>query len=392
MNDVSIVGAGMTDFGELWEDSYRELAVRAGLKAVDDSDVKLDDIDSLYVGTMSPGQWIDQEHVGPLIADYLGLKGVKTVRTESACASSSIAFHQAVKEIQSGTIDTALVLGVEKMTDVSNSESITILSSGSDAEEETYHGITFPGLFALIARKHMKKYGTTREQLAKVAVKNHRNGANNPHAHYQRKIKVEDVLESQLIADPLRLYDCSPVSDGASAVIVTNNEKAEKFTDLPIEVTGMGSSTDTMALHDRKDITKTQVTIDSSKQAYKMSGLKPEDIDVAELHDCFTINEIIAYEDLGFTEKGKGGKLIEEGQTEIGGKIPVNTSGGLKAKGHPVGATGVSQLIELFRQLREERDKRQVGGAEVGLAHNVGGSASSGTITILKRSDSSKGR
>ena len=389
MKEVSIVGTGMTDFGELWEKSYRELAVEAGLAAIDDTFGDLNDIDSLYVGTMSPGQWVEQEHVAPLIADYLGLKGIRTVRTESACASSSIAFHQAVGEVKAGLVDTALVLGVEKMTDISNSESIRILSTASDAEDEAYHGITFPGLFALMARKHMDKYGTTREQLAKVAVKNHKNGVHNQHAQFKKEITIQDVLDSQLIADPLRLFDCSPVSD-ASAVVITNNEKAKEFTDTPIKVTGMGNATDTMALHDREDITLTKSTIKASEEAYKMSGLNPEDIDVAEVHDCFTINELIAYEDLGFTEKGKGGELIEEGQTEIGGKIPVNTSGGLKAKGHPVGATGVSQLIELYHQLRSDLNKRQVDGAEVGLAHNVGGSASSGTVTILERSDSTK--
>ena len=246
-------------------------------------------------------------------------------------------------------------------------------------------GATFPGLYAMIARLHMHKYGTTSEQMAQVAVKNHENGSMNPIAQYRSKISVEQVLKSVMVADPLHIFDCSPITDGAAAVVLAPADVAHEYTDTPIYVKATAQASDTIALHDRRDITTLDATVAASKRAYEMAGLGPKDIDVVEVHDCFTIAEICAIEDLGFVEKGQGGKFTEEGQTAIGGSIPVNTSGGLKACGHPVGATGIKQAAEIVTQLRGEAGKRQVDGAEIGMAHNVGGSGATALVHILSR-------
>ncbi|RLE70632.1 MAG: thiolase domain-containing protein [Thermoprotei archaeon] len=385
MRRVAVVGVGITKFGELWNKQLRELFVDAALQAVDDANVDLKDIEAIYIGNMSAGAWIEQEHLGPLLADYLGLRGAPAIRVESACASSSIAFRLGYLDVANGLHDIVLVGGVEKMTDVKTEESTHHLASAADREFEAFLGVTFPSLFALIARRHMYQYGTTREQLAMVAVKNHKNGCLNPKAQFRREITVDQVLKSPLVADPLRLYDCSPISDGAAVVIICSEEIAKKLTDTPVFVLGSGIASDTIALHDREDITTLTATVKAARMAYDMAKLGPNDIDVAEVHDCFTIAEILAYEDLGFCKKGEGGKLIQEGETEIGGRIPVNPSGGLKAKGHPVGATGVAQIVEIVLQLRGEAGKRQVTNAEIGLTHNIGGSGSSCTVHIFGR-------
>ncbi len=385
MRKVAVVGVGMTRFGEHWDKQLRDLFVEAALEAVDDAGIDLKDIKALYIGNMSAGAWVEQEHLGPLLADYLGVKGIPAVRVESACASSAIAFIEAVKDVALGIHDIVLVGGVEKMTDVKTEESTHHLASAADREYEAFVGATFPSLFALIARRHMYQYGTTREQLAMVAVKNHRNGVLNPKAQFRREVTIEQVLRSPLIADPLRLLDCSPISDGAAAIIVCSEEVARKLTDTPVYLLGYGVATDTIALHDREDITVLEAVRKASSIAYRMAGVEPKDINVAEAHDCFTIAEILAYEDLGFCRKGEGGKLIENGETEIGGKIPVNPSGGLKAKGHPVGATGVAQIIEIVLQLRGEAGRRQVSNAEVGLTQNIGGTGSSCVVCIFGR-------
>ncbi len=381
--DVAIVGIGITKFGEIWDKGLRELAVEAGIKAVEDAGLSGKEIQLIIGGNMSGGLFIGQEHIGALFADYLGLNPIPAIRTEGACASSSIALRVGYLAIASGLYDCVAVGGAEKMTDVYGPRATTALASAMDQEWEAYYGLTFPGVYALMARRHMYEYGTTREQLGLIAVKNHKNGLNNPIAHFRREIKLEDVYNSPLIADPLRLLDCSPISDGAAVAILVPAEKAKQFTDTPIYIKASAQASDTLSLFARKDICTLNATLEAAKDAYKQAKLTPKDINLAEVHDCFTINEIIAYEDLGFCKKGEGGKLIEEGETEIGGRIPVNTSGGLKAKGHPVGATGVAQIIELVEQLRGEAGKRQVQGAEIGLAHNVGGSGSTVVIHIL---------
>jgi acetyl-CoA C-acetyltransferase len=385
MRDVAVIGVGMSKFGELWDKQLRDIFIEAAIEAINDCKIDLKDIQALFIGNYSAGTWVQQEHLGPLLADYLGISPKPAMRIESACASSGAAFYIAYMAIASGLYDIVMVGGVEKMTDVPTENSTTFLASAADREWEAFLGMTFPGLFALMARRHMYQYGTKREQLAMVSVKNHKNGSKNPKAQFQREVTIDDVLNSPIIADPLTLLDCSPISDGAAACILCSSDIAKKYTDTPIYVLGSGQGTDTIALHDREDITIMKSTIEASKKAYSFAHLEPKDIDVAEVHDCFTIAEIIEYEDLGFCKKGEGGKMIENGETEIGGRIPINTSGGLKSKGHPVGATGVAQVCEIVYQLRGEAGKRQVSNAEIGLTHNIGGSGSSCYIHIFGR-------
>ncbi|MFQ6037655.1 MAG: thiolase domain-containing protein [Candidatus Aminicenantales bacterium] len=383
MRDVAVIGTGMTKWGELWEKSLRSIFVETALLALKDAGV--DRIDSMFVGSMSPGLFVGQEHLASLLADYLGQTPVPAARVETACASGGLAFRLGYIEVASGMSDIVLVGGVEKMTDVSGYEATYALGTASDQEYEGYHGITFPGLYALIARAHMEAYGTTREQLAMVAVKNHRHGAKNPLAQYPFEITVEAVLNSVMVADPLRVLDCSPITDGAAAVILCPAEMARKSNRPVVKVIGSGHATDTIALSSRKDLTWLEATYQAGKKAYEMAGKKPEDIDVLEVHDCFTIAEICVLEALGVVPKGEGGRAAEEGWTALGGKIPVNTSGGLKSKGHPVGATGVAQVIEIVKQLRGEAGERQVKDARVGMTQNMGGSGGSTVVHILER-------
>ncbi len=383
MREVAIIGVGMTKWGELWEKSLRQIFVETALLALDDAGV--DRFDSLIVGSMSSGLFVGQEHIASLLADYLGQTPVPAVRVESACASGGLALRLGFIEVASGMADVVLVGGVEKMTDVTGNEATYALGTAADQEYECFHGITFPGLYALIARAHMEKYGTTREQLAMVAVKNHDNGSKNPLAQFPFKITVDSVLNSVLVADPLRVLDCSPITDGAAALVLCPVEMAKKLKKPIVRIIGSGQATDTIALSSRKDITWLESTFQAAKKAYAMAGKKPEEIDLAEVHDCFTIAEICVIEALGFVERGKGGKAVEEGLTALGGKIPVNPSGGLKAKGHPVGATGVAQAVEVVKQLREEAGARQVKGAKVGLTQNMGGSGGSSVVHIFER-------
>jgi len=382
---VGIIGVGMTKFGEYWEKSLRDLMVEAGAKAITDAGIEGGHIDAGYVGSMSPGLFIQQEHVGALVADYVGLTGVPATRVEAACASGGLALRQAYLSIKSGAHDVVVAGGIEKMTDVSVGRATVALAGAGDQETEAFHGATFPALYAFMAQRHMLKYGTTEEQLAMVAVKNHKNGCNNPNAQYCRHVTVKDVLDSAPIATPLKLLDCSPISDGAAVVILASEKKCKEFSDNPIWITGSGQASDSLALHDRDSLHKTQAAILAAKTAYEKSGRKPSDMDFAEVHDCFTIAEILAVEALGFANKGEGGKITEAGDTQIGGRIPVNTSGGLKAKGHPVGATGIAQAVEATLQLRDKAGDRQVKDAKVGLAHNVGGSGATCTVHIFEK-------
>lgn len=380
MREVAVIGTGMTKFGEIWDQSFRDLFVEAALAAIADAGV--DHIDSMLIGTMSGGLFVGQEHVGSLMADYLGMTPVPATRVESACASSGAAFRQAFIEVASGVSDIVLAGGVEKMND--GADVTYALSTAADQEYEVFHGITFPGLYAMIARAHMHRFGTTREQLARVAVKNHENGSRNPKAQFPMKVTLEQVLSSTMVADPLRLLDCSPVTDGAAAVVLCPLEMARKFTSNPIKVIGTGQASDSIALHSRADLTLLAAVRRAGEQAYKMANLGPKDIHVAEVHDCFTIAEICAMEALGFVEHGQGGQAVDAGLTALDGRIPINTSGGLKSKGHPVGATGVAQIIEICDQLRGDCGERQVKDARIGLAQNMGGSGGSATVHILQ--------
>jgi acetyl-CoA C-acetyltransferase len=380
MREVAVIGAGMTKFGELWDMSLRDLFVDAALKAMGDAGV--DTLDSMYIGNMSGGQFVGQEHLGPLMADHLGVSGVPAMRVESACASGGMALRAAYFEVASGMSDFVLASGVEKMND--GADVTGVLATASDQEEEVYYGVTFPGLYAMIARAHMEKYGTTEEDLSWVSVKAHKNGANNPHAQFRRIMSLEDVMSSSVVAEPLRLLHCSPVTDGGAALVLCPLERAREFTDQPVKILGSGAATSTLALANRQDPADLDVVELSGTRAYEHAGIAPGDVDVAEVHDCFAIAEICCYEALGFVEKGKGKDAAKDGVTDLGGAIPVNVSGGLKSKGHPVGATGVSQAVTIVDQLRGKAGDVQVEGAKVGLAQNMGGSGASSVVHIFQ--------
>jgi len=382
MRDVAIVGVGMTKWGELWEKSLRTIFVETALLALDDAGV--DHIDSMIVGCMSSGLFTGQEHLGSLLSDYLGKNPVPAARVESACSSGGLALRQGFSEVASGMSDIVLVGGVEKMTDVTGCEATYALGTAADQEYEGYHGLTFPALYAMMAVAHMHKYGTTREQLAMVAVKNHDNGSKNPLAQFPFKISVNAVLNSVLVADPLRILDCSPITDGAAAVILCPAEMAGKFKKPAVRIAGSGQATDTIALSSRKDLCWIESTRVAAQKALAMAGRTIDDMHLFEVHDCFTIAEIMITEALGLVPKGRGGKAVEEGLTAIGGKYPVNPSGGLKAKGHPVGATGVAQAVEVVKQLRGEAGARQIKGAGRGLTQNMGGTGGSSVVHVLE--------
>jgi len=385
MREVAVVGIGINEkWGELWNKSIRTIFTEAALNAIDNTNI--DHLDAMYIGCMSGGLFVGQEHLGAMLADYLGVDSIPAARVESACASGGLAFRQAFIDVASGMNDIVLAGGVEKMLDVDGGAATYALSTAADQEYECFHGITFPGLYAMIAKAHMHKYGTTREQLAHVSVKNHKNGSKNTRAQFPFETTLDGVINSVMVADPLTIMDCSPVTDGAAAVILCPLELAkEKFNDHPIvQIIGSGHATDTIALHDREDITWLNAVELSGIRALEMAGKAVSDIDVCEVHDCFSIAEICATEALGFFEAGKGGPAVEAGATAIGGQIPINTSGGLKSKGHPVGASGIAQIIEITEQLWGLSGERQVEGAKVGMTQNMGGSGGSSLCHILE--------
>uniref|UniRef100_A0A7J2TH42 Thiolase domain-containing protein n=1 Tax=Archaeoglobus fulgidus TaxID=2234 RepID=A0A7J2TH42_ARCFL len=381
---VAIIGVGTTEFGELWEKSFRSLFLSAGLSALEDAGIGGKEIEAIYIGNMSAGKFIDQEHIAALIADHAGLAefGIPAVRVENADASGGSAFRQAYMAVASGMHSIAIAAGIEKVSDAK--DPMEILSTAIDQEWERFVGANLPAIYAIIARLHMHKFGTKEEDLAMIAVKNHRNAVHNPKAQFRKEISVEDVMNSPYVAEPLKVLDCAPLSDGASAVILANEEIARKICDTPVYVEACTQASDYFSIQNRRDILTFQAVIKASRDAYRIAKIEPRDIDVAEVHDSFTIAELIAYEDLGFAKKGEGAKLIREGETEIGGRIPVNTSGGLKACGHAVGATGIRQIVDLVIQLRGEAKKRQVD-AEKALALNIGGSGATAVVTILSR-------
>lgn len=375
---VNILGVATTEFGELWNKSPRALARQAIEGALKDAKLKAKDIDALYVGNMLAGILGNQANLGAFFAEELGLL-VPAIRVEGACASGGLALNSGVNSILAGQYQTVLVLGIEKMTDSSQDDVTTgLMAAGS--ENERMAGATFPGIYALMAQDYMDKYNVTEETLASISVKNHFHGFLNDKAQFRKQITIEDVMKSGRIADPLKLLDCSPISDGASAVVISSKPAKSKNVYLSASEVG----TDTLALHSRKSFVSLGSVVDASVRAYKKAGLKPQDIDVAEIHDCFSIAEAIAVEDLGFSKRGEGARDIESGKMTIGkGNIITNPSGGLKACGHPVGATGIKQIVEITAQLRGEAGERQVKGAKIGLTHNVGGSGAVAAIHIL---------
>ncbi len=384
MREVAVIGIGIMKWGELWEKSFRNIFSEAALNAIDDAGV--DHIDSLYVGCMSGGLFVGQEHVGAIMADYIGQKHIPAAHVESACASGGLSFRQAYMEVASGMSDIVMAGGVEKMTDVSGDGATYALATAADQDYEVFHGVTFPGLYAMMARAYMKKYKTTRAQLSAVPYKAHLNGSKNPYAQYPFPIKLKDVENGVMVADPLHILDCSPITDGAAAVILTTVDIAKKLKKPIIKIIGSGMATDTIALHQRETLTSLKSTELAGERALKMAGKKIDNVDLIEVHDCFSIAEIIVTESLGLFKPGQGAKAAADGLTALDGKIPVNTSGGLKAKGHPVGATGIGQVVEIVKQLRGEAENgRQIkGNPKVGMAQNMGGSGASAVVHILE--------
>lgn len=374
---IQIKGTGLTKFGELWNKSLLDLAQEASLEAINDSQLTINDIEAVFVANMIHGKLSNQDHLGALITSQLGLS-CASFRIEGACASGGLAIHLAIQSLLAQNYKNVLVVGVEKMTDASSSDIISALM-GAGSEDERKAGLTFPALYALMAKAHMQKFGTTRNHMAQVSVKNHYHASLNDKAQFPFEVTMEKVLESPIISTPFTLFDASPITDGAAAVILSseNNEKG-------VAITASAVSTDTVDLSSRKNLTEIAATKEASQKALAQAGVEIKDIKIAEVHDCFTIAEILAMEDLGFCKKGEGGKFVQKGVTKLGGRMPVNTSGGLKACGHPVAATGVKQIIEITHQLQKRAGKRQVDGANVGLTHNVGGSGATVVVHILQ--------
>jgi acetyl-CoA C-acetyltransferase len=382
---ASIVSAGLSKFGKLEELYAREIFAEAAKEAFErcpNLDPKKD-VEALYVGHMGES-YEHQGHTGATMADWTGILHVPATRMEAACASSGAALRVAVQAILSGLADVVMVGGVEKMTHRSTAEVTEYLAMASDFPFEQYNGITFPGLYALMATAHMHDYGTTEQDLAMVSVKNHYHGSMNPKAHIQKEITLATALSSRIVAWPLKLYDCSLITDGASCLILTKPELARRYTDMPVHIIGSGQASDTIGLYERNSFTSLVAAKKAAREAFRIAEIHPEDVDVAEVHDCFTIAELIAYEDLSLCKPGESSRLIELGETRLGGRIPINTSGGLKAKGHPVGATGTAQAYEIYLQLTEGAGRRHVKGAKIGLTHNVGGSGATATVHLYR--------
>jgi acetyl-CoA C-acetyltransferase len=390
MRKVAVIGVGNSKFGNRSDVNVAELAFESVKPAFEEAGLVGKDIEFVAVGSVGAGAWYEELLPAVVSAEYCGLTGAGLVRCEAACASGSAAFQTAYSAIASGQAEITMALGVEKMREIDTPTSMEWIGRAGYYFWEFHNfGLTFPAYYALYANAYMAKYGITEEDLALVAVKNHKYGSMNPKAHLQNKITVDDVLSSMVIASPLKLFDCCPMSDGSAAAILASEEKVKELKiDTPVWVAGIGYSSGTANLSKRKDYVGLEASVTAAQAAYKTAGVKPDEIDFAEVHDCFTIAEILAYEDIGLCSKGEGVKLIREGQTEIGGKTPVNMDGGLKAKGHPIGTTGCSMIYELTKQLREEavEKSRQVPLKNyIGLAHNVGGTGHYCYVTILRR-------
>lgn len=383
MRPVAVIGAGKTPFGAFPDRDLRGLAVEAGQKCLHNANATPAQIESFYLGNFSGPAFVGQNHLAPYVSTALGIQDVPATRIEAACASSGSAFYHAWTEVAAGVHDVVMVVGVEKMTSQSTARTSEILAEAGDCSGEMRAGNTFASLFAMIARRHMHEFGTKKEHLASIAVKNHANGALNPDAHMRKNVTLEQAMKGKPIADPLNIYDCSLISDGAAAVILAPLERAREFTDKPVRVLGIAQASDFVALDQKADITTFPAVRRAGEKAYAMAGVGPNEIEFAELHDCFTIAEIIAMEDLGFCKRGAGGPYAFEGCTLRTGPRPVNTTGGLKAKGHPVGATGVSQICDLVKQIRGEAGELQIPRRSVGLAENLGGSGATCVVTIL---------
>jgi acetyl-CoA C-acetyltransferase len=383
--EVALVGAGKTPFGAFPGEDLRTLSVTAGRKALANANLEPSAIEAFYLGNFAGPEFTAQNHLAPWISTALGMTGIPSTRFEAACASSGSAFFHAFMAVSSGIYDVVMVAGVEKMTCQPTPRVTEILAGAGDGSSEVRVGSTFPSLFAMIARRHMHDFGTTREHLSSVAVKNHENGALNPDAQMRKVITLEQAMNARPIAEPLNLYDCSLISDGAAAVVLCAADQARNFSDKPVRVLGVAQASDYVALDRKPEITTFPALRAAAQRAYDMAGVAAKDIEFAELHDCFTIAEIVAMEDLGFVERGRGGFFSFEGGTRRDGPMPINASGGLKSKGHPVGATGVGQICDIIQQLRCEAGDRQLRRHSLGLAQNLGGSGATCVVTILGR-------
>ncbi|MDL5363644.1 thiolase domain-containing protein [Halalkalicoccus sp. NIPERK01] len=385
MTGVRIAGTGHTHFGQFPERTGRDLFAEASGDAIETAGVERGEIEALFYGNFMGELAEDQGHQGPLMVEMAGIRAPAT-RYESACASSGVAVREAVKNVRNGEADVVLVGGTERMTNLGTAGATKALSIAADELFEIRAGMNFPGAYALMAQAYFAEYGGDREDLAHIAVKNHENALENEHAQYQRAITVEDVLEAPPVAEPLGLYDACPITDGASAMVLVSDEFAEREgIDAPVSITGTGQGSDRMALADREYLARTPAATAAAEEAYADAGIGPEDVEVAEVHDCFTIAEVLAIESLGFFEHGEGIGAARAGETTRDGRIPINLSGGLKAKGHPVGATGTSQIIELANVLSGEHvNSDAVPDARIGLAHNAGGTVASTTVHVLE--------
>ncbi len=383
MRPVALIGAGKMRFGAFPDRDLRSLGVEAGEKCLKNGHVSPSQVEAFCLGNFAGPSFTGQNHLAPYISTALGIRDVPATRFEAACASGGSAFFHAFSAVASGLYDCVLVAGVEKMTSQPTARVTEILAGAGDCAGEIKAGSTFPSLFAMIARRHMHEFGTTREHLAAVAVKNHANGALNPDAHMRKVITMEQALNARPVAEPLGLYDCSLISDGAAAVLLMPADRARDFTDKPVRILGVAQASDFVALDQKPDITTFPAVRRAAQKAYEMAGVGPRDIQFAEVHDCFTIAEIVALEDLGFIERGLGGVWTQLGHTKPTGEKPINVSGGLKSKGHPVGATGVAQICDLVAQIRCEAGEMQLKRNALGLAQNLGGSGASCVVSIL---------
>ena len=382
MDKVWVLGAGSTKYGKL-DDSISDITLQASVDAIESAGIESKDIKAGYISNVF-GVADKQVHLGPVVMSNLGISDRPSLSIESACGSGSVSFREAYANVAAGFYDVVLVTGVEKVTHTGTEWTTTYFSYCSDFFYEGQAGASFPGLFASMARAYIHEFKATEEDFAQVAVKNHDNGLLNPKAHLRKKITIDDVMNSAVVASPLKLYDCCPFSDGASAVILCNEKFAKDHGADYIEVLGSGRGGSPAALQGREHLTTIPSTRIAADAAFKMAGITPKDIDFAEVHDCFTIAEVVDTEDLGFFEKGKGVEAVREGQTKLNGEISINPSGGLKSKGHPIGATGVGQVVEVFDQLTGKAGERTVKNAKIGLTQNFGATGASCAVHIFQ--------
>ncbi len=381
MREVSIIGIGQTKVREHWERSLRDLAVEATRAAMEDAGI--DTADALYVGNMLGGEFVGQEHLGALIADFAGLRGVEAVKVEAACGSGAGALRQGYLAVAGGLHDLVIVTGVEKMTDSVGCATAAGLAMAADGDYEAVHGLSFVAINALLMRRYMYETGATNEDFARFAINAHRNALGNPYAMFHQPISKERFRKARMIADPINLMDSSPIADGAASVVLCPAEEARAFTGWPVQIIGSAIATDSVALHDRHDPLFLEAAHLSSQKAYKQAEVGPKDIDLFELHDAFTIMSALSLEACGFAERGRGYLLAQNGDITLEGPLPICTMGGLKARGHPVGATGVYQALEVVQQLRGQAGPNQVQNPEIGMAQNIGGSGATVITHIL---------